>query len=108
MKKLFCLSFLLILAIFWASCAMAADPYDLKVKTLYSAPDENTSVIYNIPIEVRLLDVSNDANWHKVRIAYRLGPLCYTYEGWVKIPVGELVAARTDKVAKNPAADPAE
>ncbi len=87
--------------------ATAKDPYDLEVKKVYSAPDENSQLIFAIPIEVRLLDLSNDANWGKVKIAFNLGPLCYTYVGWVKIPVGEIVASRLEKMAKAPAPEPA-
>jgi hypothetical protein len=91
--------------------AAAKDPYNLEVKKLYSAPDENSQLIFNIPIEVKLLDVSADANWGKVKIAFNLGPLSYTYIGWVKIPVGEILASRMEKLAKIPpleTAPPAE
>ena len=94
-----------------AGCSFAAtakDPYDLQVKNVYSAPDENSQLIFSIPIEVKLLDVSTDANWGKVRIAFNLGPLCYTYVGWVKIPVGEIVASRMEKLAKVPAVETPE
>ncbi|OGB88978.1 hypothetical protein A2625_04545 [candidate division WOR-1 bacterium RIFCSPHIGHO2_01_FULL_53_15] len=80
--------------------AAAKEPYNLEVRTLYSAPDETSNVMYKIPIEVKLLDVSADANWHKVKIGFAFGPLSYTYVGWVKIPVGEILAARMEKVAK--------
>ena len=104
MKKILVLLLLLSALI---GCAVAAtkDPYNLEVKKLYSAPDENSQLIFNIPIEVKLLDVSTDANWGKVKIAFNLGPLCYTYIGWVKIPVGEILASRMEKLAKAPAAD---
>ena len=103
MRGLICLLFLLVLS----GGALAADnPYNLEVRTLYSAPDENSNVIYNIPIQVRLLDVSADANWHKVNISFHLGPLAYTYEGWVKIPVGEILASRQERVAKTPPPEP--
>jgi hypothetical protein len=78
------------------------DPYDLQVKKLYSAPAEESNLIYNIPIEVKLLDVSADANWYKVKISFSLGPLGYTFVGWTKIPVGEILASRAEKVAKTP------
>lgn len=103
-------AFLLLLLVL-AGFAFAAetakkDPYDLQVKKLYSAPAEESNLIYNIPIEVKLLDVSADANWYKVKISFSLGPLGYTFVGWTKIPVGEILASRAEKVAKTP--DPAE
>jgi hypothetical protein len=107
MKKALVL-ILLILALVGCAAAAVKDPYDLEVKKLYSAPDENSQLVYNIPIEVKLLDVSADANWGKVKIAFNLGPLCYTYVGWVKIPVGEIVASRMEKLAKAPAVETPE
>ena len=107
-KTLVFLTLILVLA----GCAFAAgdkDPYNIQVKQLYSAPDENSLPIFTIPIEVKLLDVSADANWGKVKIAFNLGPLSYTYIGWVKIPVGEILASRMDKLAKAPSPpEPAE
>jgi hypothetical protein len=100
-KTLLFLALILVLA----GCAFAAvapDPYNLEVKKLYSAPDENSQIIFNIPIEVKLLDLSADTNWGKVKIAFNLGPLSYSYVGWVKIPVGEIIASRMDKLAKIP------
>jgi hypothetical protein len=78
------------------------DPYTLQVKKLYSAPDENSNLILSIPINVQLLDISPDANWYKVQISYSLGPIGYTYVGWARVPVGEALAARLDKLAKAP------
>ncbi len=101
---------MLILALAGVAFAAAEkDPFNLEVKKVYSAPDENSQLIFAIPIEVRLLDVSNDANWGKVKIAFNLGPLCYTYIGWVKIPVGDIVASRLEKLAsKTPPPEAAE
>ncbi len=105
-KALIFLALILVLAgaVF---AAAAKDPYNLEVKKVYSSPDENSQLIFAIPIEVRLLDISSDANWGKVKIAFNLGPLCYTYVGWVKIPVGEIVASRLEKMAKAPSPEPA-
>ena len=78
------------------------EPYNVQVKELYSAPAEDANLVYSIPIEVKLLDVSADANWYKVKIAFNLGPFNYTYVGWAQIPVGNILAERekkTDRVA---------
>ncbi|MCU0640938.1 MAG: hypothetical protein MUC35_02480 [Candidatus Margulisbacteria bacterium] len=85
--------------------AAAKEPYSLQVKKLYAVPEETASVVFDIPIDVKLLDMSNDGNWYKVRIAFNFGPLGYTYVGWAKIPVGDILAARMEKIAK---ASPAE
>ncbi|MFA5113219.1 MAG: hypothetical protein WC529_02855 [Candidatus Margulisiibacteriota bacterium] len=80
--------------------AAAHEPYSLQVKKLYSVPDENSNIVFDIPIDVKLLDMSNDGNWYKVRISFNLGPLGYTYVGWAKIPVGDIIASRMEKIAK--------
>ncbi|MFA4966892.1 MAG: hypothetical protein WC624_01565 [Candidatus Margulisiibacteriota bacterium] len=72
----------------------AADPYSHQVKSLYSKPDGNSSIVYNLPIEVKMLDVSEDANWYKVKIQFNLGPICMKYSGWAYIPVGDILAER--------------
>lgn len=106
MRKLFIAILALSILVGIGFAAAAADPYTMQVKKLYSAPDENSNLIYNIPIDVQLLDVSNDGNWYKVKISFNLGPLGYTYVGWANIPVGEILAARTEKVAKVPVEPP--
>jgi hypothetical protein len=80
--------------------AAAKEPYSLQVKKLYSVPDENSNIVFDIPIDVKLLDLSSDGNWYKVKISFNLGPLGYTYVGWAKIPVGDIIASRLEKVAK--------
>ncbi|MFH1387152.1 MAG: hypothetical protein ABIH50_05760 [bacterium] len=67
-----------------------------NIKELYSAPSENSNLVYKIPIDVKILEVSPDGNWHKVRIAYSFGPLSYSYVGWAKVPVGDILAARLE------------
>jgi hypothetical protein len=74
--------------------ALAADPYNHQVKSLYSKPDGNSAVVYNLPIEVKMLDVSQDANWYKVKIQFNLGLACFKYVGWAYIPVGDILAER--------------
>lgn len=88
--------------------AAVHEPYSMQVKKLYSVPDENSNIVFDIPIDVKLLDMSNDGNWYKVRISFNLGPLGYTYVGWAKIPVGDIIASRLEKVAKASPADISE
>jgi hypothetical protein len=106
MKKLIAASILLMVILSVAALAEPAkDPYSLPIKNLYSAPDENSNLILAFPIDVKVLDISADSNWYKVRIAYRIGPLSYTYIGWAEVPVGEIMADRQkqlEKVAKVP------
>lgn len=80
--------------------AMAAktDPMSFQIKKLYSAPTPESKSVYDIPIEVKLLDISEDANWYKVQITFCLGPARFSYEGWTQIPVGEILAERQKAV----------
>jgi hypothetical protein len=73
------------------------DPLDLQVKKIYSAPDQSSGLVYDIPIEAKVLDVSENNNWYKVKIAFKLGPFSYNYIGWAYIPVGDFVAERSKK-----------
>jgi len=99
MKRFFAI--LLVMIVVAGVCfAAGKDPLALKVNKLYSAPDENSTLVFNIPIDVQMLDASSDGNWYKVKISFNLGPLGYTYVGWAKIPVGDLLASRQAKVAK--------
>lgn len=85
----------------------AKTPYNIQVDKLYSAPDDSSKMVYEIPLEVRLLDMSADNNWYKVKISFNIGPFNYTYVGWAEIPVGDMMAER-EKAAKLAKAPPAE
>ena len=95
MRKVIAL-IMLISVFFISQGALASEeqPLDLSIKTLYSAPYEDSNVVYNIPVEVKLLDVSEDGNWYKVKIAYNVGPFGYTYVGWAPVPAAEILAER--------------
>ncbi len=67
---------------------------NIAVKQLKTAPLEDAEVVYDIPVTVELLDISSDGNWHKVKIAYAIGPFSYTYVGWAYIPVAKILAER--------------
>ncbi len=84
---------ILIIGFFIGQGAIAS-PLDYSIKELYADPTENSRLIYKIPVEVVLLDVSEDANWHKVKISYNVGPFHYEYVGWTEIPVGEVLVER--------------
>ncbi|MBI5699149.1 hypothetical protein HZC35_02405 [Candidatus Saganbacteria bacterium] len=71
--------------------------YDYAVKKLYDSPDAASKIVYEIPIDVKMLDVSEDANWYKVKIQFNLGLMTFKYSGWAYIPVGDLLAERAQK-----------
>lgn len=70
----------------------------LPVKKIYFAPSVNSKLVYEVPINVTLLDISDDANWYKVKLAFNIGPLQYKYTGWANIPIGEVVTARLESI----------
>ena len=70
------------------------DPYEIPIQQVFAEPDEESRLLYEIPIEVTLLDVSEDANWFKVRISFVFGPFHYTYVGWTPLPIGKIIIER--------------
>lgn len=80
----------------------------INIKYLYSKPSTSSKMIYSIPAEVKLLDISEDGNWYKVQITYSIGFFNYDYVGWTKIPVGQVLSEREKKpseIAKAPVID---
>lgn len=101
--------FILLVASFLAlgSLALAGvkTPLSLPVKELYSAPSEDSNLIYQVPVEVKLLDISEDGNWYKVKLSYAIGPFSYSYVGWANIPIQDFLSSRSEKLAKVPPKD---
>lgn len=96
--KTIILIFTILVSIF--SCSYAIIPSDMKVKELYAEPNNESKIVYQIPMDVKLLDVSEDANWYKVAIKFNFGPAEFKYTGWAHIPVGRLLADRAAEKAK--------
>lgn len=93
-----------------ALAAEVKDPYNIQVKKIYSAPDDNSNLLFEVPVEVKLLDMSADNNWYKVKISFKMGPFGYTYIGWTEIPVGQIMADRekSSELARVPTPAPEE
>ena len=100
MRKLYLSLLVIILLSGLALAEPAKSSYDLQVTNLYSAQDENSSVVYKVPIMAKVHDISEDGNWYLVEISYKIGPLSYTYVGWAKIPIGEILAEREKRLEK--------
>lgn len=80
-------------------CSYAKDePYDINISQLYAEPTTTSKVVYQIPIEVKMLEVSEDANWYKVYLKFNIGPMEFKTTGWTYIPIGTLLAERTAKM----------
>ena len=100
MKKLIVITLLIALLVGQGALAAKKKDLNISVKKLYSAPHDDSNLIYEIPVEVALLDISKDGNWYKVKIAYNIGPFNYTYVGWAEIPVADILAKRAEKAPK--------
>lgn len=100
MKTVFAALMTIILIIGFISCSCADNPYNYKIQDLYSEASGVSKVVYQIPIEVRLLDISQDTNWYKVMIKFCLGPAVFKYTGWAYIPIGKYLAEREAAKAK--------
>ena len=92
MRKLIVIGFLSILLV-TALGASASDPLDISLKKLHAAPASESKVVFEIPIEVKILDVSKDFDWYKVNITFKIGPFGQSHTGWVKIPFVEVLLA---------------
>ena len=91
MKKLIAITILVSVLLGASALAVTVgDELNIPVKKLYSAPLDGSNEIYEIPVEVVLLDISEDGNWYKVKISYWIGPFSYTYVGWTHIPVEDI------------------
>jgi len=101
MKRTICIFLIFGFIIGFFGASFASEPYSHDIKKLRAAPDPEARVLYEIPIEVKMLDVSEDANWYKVRISFYLGPINFVYSGWAFIPVGQILTERyeSNKVA---------
>ena len=71
-----------------------------QIKRLLADPSENSSLVYEIPLEVTLLDISPNADWYKVKISFYVGPFNYVYTGWTKIPIGTDLTKRNLEAAE--------
>ena len=94
MRKLIAITLLIAFFSCLSVSATNKDPFALDIKELYSAPQPNANVVFNIPIEVKLLDISDDLEWYKVKIAFGLGLFQYQHTGWVYLPIAKDIIPR--------------
>lgn len=101
MKKTLFLLFLL--CCFVSAASPAGDSYNFQIKNLYEKPRGDSKVVFQIPIDVRFLDMSEDANWYKTKIVFSVGPVKFQHIGWAYIPVGDLLRAQATAAASQEA-----
>lgn len=98
MKAFFPVVLSILIALFVFSCAYAENgTYNLSVKKLYADPSLDSKVVFEIPVDIALLEISEDANWYKVYIRFVFGFAEFKYTGWAYIPIGEVLAKREAK-----------
>jgi hypothetical protein len=99
MKKavLLLIIFALLAGILPSPQAFAVNINNHKIDRLFDAPDGKSNVIYNVPIDIRLLDISDDANWYKVQLKFSIGPAHFNIVGWAYIPIGDFLIEREAK-----------
>jgi hypothetical protein len=66
----------------------------IPIKKLYSAPKENSKLIFDVPMEVNIIEISEDGNWVRVEVSYSFGLLSNSFEGWTYIPLSEIMAKK--------------
>lgn len=69
-----------------------ATPLNVTIKKMHESPAANSKVVYEFPIDIILLDVSDDLNWFKVRIKFEFAFIRYDFTGWVNIPVNKVIS----------------
>lgn len=72
----------------FCSSAFAVQETDIQVKRLHEKPDAESNVVFELPIEVKLLGYTEDRNWYKIKVSFNLGLVNFTYIGWAKVPIG--------------------
>jgi hypothetical protein len=66
--------------------------FKLPVKKLLAEPKEDAHMLYEFPIDVRMLGVTEDLNWFKLSVEFDLLFLGhYKYTGWVHAPLGDIL-----------------
>ena len=69
--------------------------FKIPIKTLLSEPSKDANKVYDIPVDVKILGISEDGNWYKVRIEFDFVFLGhYKYTGWAYAPVSDILAEK--------------
>ena len=62
--------------------------FEMPFRTLLEEPSPESAVAYEIPVDVKLVGMTADGKWYKMKVAYDLLFLGhYEYSGWVYAPV---------------------
>lgn len=72
--------------------AAQSNSLKIPIKKLYSAPKEDSKLIFDVPMEVNIIEISEDGNWVRVEVSYSFGLLSNSFKGWTYIPLSEIMA----------------
>ncbi len=93
-----------LIMVFFAIPSFADDgdiSFKLPFKKLLAEPRADANLVFEFPIDVKLLGISKDRNWYKVSIEYDLlffGH--YKYTGWVYAPIENQIRMAEEEVTK--------
>ena len=75
--------------------------FEMPFKKLLDEPRSEANLVYEIPIDVKLLGISEDKNWYKICIEFDMLFLGhYKYTGWVFAPIEDQIRLAEDKIVK--------
>lgn len=75
-----------------ANTARSSLPFKMQIKNIYESPSLDSKVVYEIPADVKIIDMTDDRNWYRVRIEFMIPFLgTFNYKGWVNVPMGEVI-----------------
>ena len=79
---------LILLAVAFSAASPGGNTYfNIPIRKLLAEPSPEAEVVYDVPIDVKMLGISEDKNWYKVRIRFDLVFLGhYEFTGWVYAP----------------------
>lgn len=79
-----------LLLLIMLSFSAPADLLNIPIKKMYAEPSINSKVVYEFPLNLTLLDVSDDMDWFKIRLKFDFLFVHYDYTGWVNIPSSKI------------------
>lgn len=65
---------------------------DVRLKKMHAEPSEKADVVFEFPVDIRVLQMTDDKNWFKISLEFDLLFLGhYKHTGWVHAPLGDIL-----------------
>ena len=72
--------------------------FKMPFKKLLSEPRKDANLVYEIPVDVKLLGISADKNWYKVCIEFDIIFIGHhKFTGWVFAPIEDQIKLAEEK-----------